>query len=517
MKGLYLNVEGAQERVERLARTIGAPTSIATASHDDLGEVLVDHHPVDWPDGPVLEDPGTDLFAAASGWFVIRGRLGDLEGFARAFAAAVGKGDEAQVVHEVSVGEFVILLVIGGKRYIITDPFGLHGHYFVDDDPFATLAPSPWFIKGERPQDPVAIPIIEARNHLYGNMTLYEGVERLEPGAIITARRAERYFDYGARGEALARVPGLMAEGMIPFSTRRKVIPLSGGLDSRLILAAIGADYGYTFGPHDSGDRPVARRFAHLLKDYWEFSLLDDTYQERYRPALAAMLDGIVLRPYDELLVINRRLHERWPDASVLLDGYAGDVLQRGTLLTYGGVWGNLAKLLPLITTHDFDPMTVLRGRNAALTDEQFEVVARIYREKMDGMDLDDMHKVILFETVHGKGGRIAVQGGIMAGQYFTNVRPLYFPSVFRSFFQEDMADTMNHRTLRALWRTVDPGFADVPTYTGFSPAGNPHLGRAIMLMFKALAKLNVGRAVTYSKELGRTTWVTDEAGPSSR
>ncbi|MDP6627052.1 MAG: hypothetical protein QGG50_04045, partial [Methanopyri archaeon] len=74
MKGLYLNVEGAQERVERLARTIGAPTSIATASHDDLGEVLVDHHPVDWPDGPVLEDPGTDLFAAASGWFVIRGR-----------------------------------------------------------------------------------------------------------------------------------------------------------------------------------------------------------------------------------------------------------------------------------------------------------------------------------------------------------------------------------------------------------------------------------------------------------
>jgi len=513
MKGLYLNVEGARDRVERLARTIGAPSAIVTSSHDDVGDVLVDHHPADWPAGPVFEDPKTDLFAAASGWFVFRGGLGDLEGFARSFAAAAGEDDRAQVVRELSAGEYIVLLVVGGKSYIVTDPFGLHPHYAVNGEPFNTIAPSPHYVKGERPQNPVAIPIIEARNHLYGNMTLYEGIERLEPGAVITGQRTERFFDYGARGEALERVPGLMAETMAPFLTRSKVIPLSGGLDSRLLLAAIGADYGYTFGPYDSGDRPVARRYAHLLKDYWEFSLLDDTYPERYRTALATMLDGIVPHPYEELLVINGRLHERWPDASVLLDGYAGDVLQRGTLLTYGGVWGNLAKLLPFITTHDFDPMTVLRGRNAMLSDDQFEVVARTYREKMDGMDLDDMHKVILFETVHGKGGRIAVQGGIMAGQYFTNVRPLYFPSVFRSFFQEDMVDTLNHRTLRTLWRTLGPEYADMPTYSGYTPSGNAHLGRATMLMFKALARLKVGRAVTYNKNLSRTTWVT---GPSS-
>lgn len=507
MKGLYLNVEGARARVERLARTIGAPTAIATASHDDLGEVLVDHHPADWPGGPVLDDPGTDLFAAASGWFVFRGRLGDLDGFARAFAAAAEKNVEAQVAREVSAGEFVLLLVAGGERYLVTDPFGLHGHYFVDGDTFGTLAPTAAHVKGDRGTDPVPAAIVRKMDRLYGNLTAYTGVERLEPGAIITQTGVERYFDYSAPGGELADVPALLAKGLEPFAGRTRVLPLSGGLDSRLLLAACGAEKGYTFGPADTGDRPVARLFADRFDDYWELSFLELEYPERFQEACRMLLDGTMHAPFNELLVVNARLFERWGDGCVLLDGFCGDVLQRGTYLTCGGVRGSLAKLVPWLTTRDFDPMTVLRGRTAALSDEEFELVARTYRETTGGWTMDDLHKLLLFEIVYGKGTHLTTQGGIMAGQYFTNVRPFFVHEVFRALFSADLADAMNHRTLAAIWSKVPPEYTGPRTYSGYRPTGHPHLGRASMLVHKALARWGLGPTVNYTSELGSVVW----------
>ncbi|MDP7494735.1 MAG: hypothetical protein QGG26_17345 [Candidatus Undinarchaeales archaeon] len=507
MKGLYLNVPKARERIEELDHAIGAPTHLAVASREGLGDVVVNHHPLDWPDGPIREDAASDTFAAACGWFVFRDKLGDLAGFASAFREARERGRELEILADVRAGEFLMLLAIGDERFVITDPFGLRPHFTMDGDPCRCLAPSPWFIKGDRKTDPIAASMLRERHYLYGTMTAYDGVERVEPGSVIGRAGARSYFDYGAPGAPLSGLADAIGGELAAFGERKHILPLSGGLDSRLLLATGDVHYAYTFGPRDTGDRPVARRFAHLVQDHWEFSLLDLTYPKRSREAGTRLLDGICDDPFYELLPINERLFRRGGEACITLDGFCGDVLQRGTYMTYGGVIGSLAKLLPWLTTRDFDPLTVLRRRNAALSDEQFEVVARIFREKMGRPGLDGPQRLTLFELMYGRGVSYIFWGGLVADQFYTNVRAFFLPAAFRTLFSADLAAAAHYRNLRPIWSALPRELTDVATYSGFKPLWNPHVARASMLAHKALAHLGVGRTISYTSELDSVVW----------
>jgi len=510
MKGLFLNVPGAEHAIEALDRLLGTQARIARAHAPALGEIVVNYHPVAWPGGPIVDAADASLFAAASGWFSFRGRIGDLHGFATAFAEASARGERERerVLAEIDAGAFVIIVRAGGVAAIVTDPFGLHPHYFADA-PLSRIAPSPHFLSEGRAALPAGAAILRAKNHLFGNLTAYEGIERLEPGCVITRGGAARYFRYESALYDARRVPETLAAELARFAGAKTILPISGGLDSRLLALAARFDHGYTFGPRDTGDRPVARRFANRFDDYREFSLLDLEYPNAHREAARVIFDGVCEKPFVEILSVYRRLHEAWGGECFFFDGYLGDVLQRATYLTYGGVAGSIAKLFPWITLTRFDPLTILRRRHPALSQESFRAVAAIFESTVGAMPLDGPHKLLLFEILYGRGARYTTNGGsILSGQYWPSVQAFFLPPVFRLLFGQDLASSLLYRTVRDIWRAVPRDAAEVPTYSGFKPHWNEHRSRATMLVVKGLGKAGLyRRAVSYESEIPRVRW----------
>jgi hypothetical protein len=505
MKGLYLNVPGAEPAIAQLDELLGVETAVARAHHVAYPNIVVGYHPEAWPQGPIVDEPG--LFGAASGWLVFRGKLGDLGGFVRAFAEARARGDERRVLSELE-GAYVTVLCLGEETLVVTDPFGLHPHYFADE-PWSQIAPSPHFLKEGRPSVPEHAAILRAENHLFGNLTLYRGIERLEPGAITTRRGVDRWFHYECERRDVREVRDLMRGGIAWFREAKSVLPLSGGLDSRLIALCGSFDYAYTFGPADTGDRPVARRFAGRFREYKEFSLLEIPYAAAVRNSASALFDGVCPRPFLELTAVYQHLNRAW-GGGFFFDGYLGDVLQRGTYLTHGGLRGSLAKLLPSVTLHGFDPLGLLRRRHPTLSAESFALVANLFRKKTADLPLDDPHKAVLFEILYGRGARYTTNGGtVLSGQFWTPVHPFFFVSVFQRLFGQNLEDTVFYRTMRRVWSVLPRSDTEVPTYSGFNPLWNEHRARATMLLVKGMGKTGLyRRSVSFESELPRVRWV---------
>jgi hypothetical protein len=508
MKGLYLGVPDARERAERVATELGTTAHVVEATHPAFGDLVIDHHPVAWPDGPVLRE-GT-LFAAASGWLVHRGRLGDLAGLARAFRDAAAAGRPGEALRGLDAGAFVLLISAGDEAWIVTDPFGLHPHYTTEEGPFRRLAPAPTFVRGDRPRSAVGTTMLQVTSMAFGNLTGFEGVERLEPGAVIGRADRQRWFRYSGDASQLERIPEVIRSGHEPFAASPRVLPLSGGLDSRLILATSGSlDHGYTFGPEATGDRPVARRFRDLFGTYDEFSLLELEYPARLRDLGHELLDGVCSNPFLELLPIYRRVRAQTGDGWFLFDGFLGDALVRGIYLTHAGVRGAIAKLLPPLTMSGFDPVGLMRRRYPGLPDDVFRVVAELFEEKTAGLDLDGPHRMVLFEMLYGRGTRYVVVGGsILSNQYFAAVQPFCYYDVFPRLFAADANETVRYRTMGRVWSRVPARFADAPTSSGYKPTWPPDVARASMLVTRALARKGwLKRAVFYASERKQVHW----------
>ena len=533
MKGLYLNIPDARTRAAHDDNLLEVSAAIVSAVHHG-DEIVVDYHAPDWPEGPLLQDRDHDLTLAASGWFLLRGRPGNLRDLAEGFLLA--REDEARraLLAEITAGAFVILFLHGTERWVATDPFGLHPHYHLVDAPLGMIAPSPCFLaRGVTPaegaRDEALSRAHEQQGHLFGNYTAYRSIQRLPPGALLGPGKDLRYFDYSPPGDSARvdqRIGGVLVERLShvlqQFGPRARILPLSGGLDSRLLLSVGSMDYGYTFGPRDTGDRPVARRFAGHFKDYDEFSFLDLRYPLKVRQAGRRLLDGVCAKPFLELLPAYQRLYRRWgaagegmggPSAAGLgalfLDGYCGDVLQRGTYLTWGGVDGSLAKLIPGLGRRGFDPHRRLDQRYAALEAPVRALLHNTFDRETAAWKLDPLRSVTLFELLYGRGSRYTLNGGtILSGQFFTPVQPFFFPEVFRSLWAIDPADATSYRAMREIWRGLPLELARVRTYSGFVPVWQHDLARATMLVTKALGKKRVWkRAVGYEGELGKVRW----------
>jgi hypothetical protein len=508
MRGLYLNVPGAADKIQTLSRLLGTKFSVVQSKITSNLDLHINYNPMDWPDGPIFFDPANRLVAAGSGWLFYGGKVGNLSEFARAFASAHAKGQAHAVAGKIEAGAFLILVVIGGKPFLITDPFGLHPHYFRSGADPIQLAPAPSFLDSGV-QAPDLVSILSKQNHLFGNCTSYEGIHRLDPGAVIREGETAPYFDYRP-GRFAAR--GLKTELSLfldRFGMRKRLLPISGGLDSRFPLACGRFDFGYTLGPAGTGDRPVARKFRHSFREYKEFSLLDLRYHDRYRRAAEIMFGGLCPRPFVELLPAYSYLQDIFGGECTFCDGFAGDVLQRGLYLTHGGLGGSLAKLFPILTTRRFSPLRLLKARYLALSAREFELLAAEYEQRTRPWDLDPARKFVLFELLYGRGSRHIVNGGtIMSNQYFTSIQPYLAPAVFRTLFALDPLESVTYANLRRIWAVVPRELANVPTYSGFKPVWNPHVSRTVMLVVKGLGKLRLyKRSVSYEDELGRIRW----------
>jgi len=505
MRGLYLDVPRAQERVRALGARLGVRPTIAEI-RDGARSILINHHPLVWPEGPIYQGQG--ILAAASGWLVYDREVGALGKMAEAFAAAMRSGGVFTSLDRLTGGAFLVYLRIDDREFLVTDPFGLHPHYGFEGDRLSRIAPVPSFLdEGPSPRPELAS-MLERQGHLFGNLTAYEGIVRLDPGSIITREDVTPYFDYWKEEGDLTDLLPTLRTVIDLFAGRPKILPLSGGLDSRLLLAAGRFDKGYTFGPAATGDRPVARRFSGHFSEYREFSLLDIPHSEEMCEASGSMFAGVWATAKTPLLGVYRHLHDLWGGDYLFCSGYAGDVLQRGTWLTSGGIQGSLAKLLPALTLRGFDPYRLLRRRYAKLSDREFDWVAAAFDQFLGSTGSNAMKRVVLFEILYGRGSRFIHNGTILASQYFPAFEPFFFPQVFWNLFPKPEDDKLNYRVLKEIWESVPKEFSDVITYSGYKPIWNSHRSRAAMLATKALAKAGVyRRAKAYDSEIPNIRW----------
>ncbi len=504
MKGLYLNVSAAEAQIRRTDDALGVQTEVC--ARDWFGHrVVVGRHAAPDATAPFVELPEERALVAASGWFVKDGRRGTLVEFAQTWRA---RGALA-AAREIDDGSYVIAIVQPDKVILVGDRYGLHPHYVRWEDR-ARVAPFPLAISDGRDSDPILSPLLSKLGFLFGNATSFSGIERVSPGCVRVADDERSYESYSFRESSGANALPLMRSGLQRLLTDDAILPLSGGLDSRFILAALDQviPRGYTFGPSNSGDRPVARGFRDCFGDYWEFSLLDFEYPARVRSRIREMFDGVCPRPFAELGVVYRALAERWGFGSRFLDGYLGDVFSRGTFFKYRGVKGSLAKAFACDVPENFDAVGLLR-RKYRLSPKELEWVVAQYEQYSQRFDVEARRRMVLFQVVYGHGARFALNGGTtISSQYFAPVQPFMLHQVIAELMGIDPGRSVSYEAVRDVWGPTKAMYRSPRTYSGFRPDWNPHLSRLAVLLVKGLGRAGLWRtSVGYESELPLIRW----------
>lgn len=507
MKGIFLRARDTADSVGPIAK-LDLDVEVA---HFDLGSGnrgFVRYEPRDWPQGPVWTDG--DRAILASGWLSYRGKLGDIGALARDWFGP-SQQSVVRALQAIDDGAYALVAIENGSIRIATDPFGLHPHFIRRVDAAWSVAPAPVFLRAGTSQDPDASRILSQLGHLFGDATLFAGVTRVPPGTVWSNVDAVPWFRYAAETASADEILSRLGGALAVHSDRARVLPLSGGLDSRLLLACGEFDAGFTFGPEATGDRPVARKFAGEFDEYDEFSLAEIDARETEQAGVRAMLLGMSRDPLAFLAPVYRRVRDRVGRGVVVADGYLGDLLQRGNYLAPVDVKGAARKLFPVRTLRGWTDESFLRARypDLSLPDfgrlfDDYSTWVRAFRP-----DLPRPWCWTLFEAVRGRGARNALHGGTLTGGlYATIVHPFWSPRVVAAFMGQDPENVVSYRFLRQLWRGVSPTFRDVRTYSGFFPADVGWKSRWRMLATKSLGRLALySRSRSYETEIAKIPW----------
>lgn len=199
-----------------------------------------------------------------------------------------------------------------------------------------------------------------------GDRTWLEGIEVAQPGSWLHATPARawrsRYFrlgfDSGGRsGSEREYVKGLAS--VLQNAVRRRMrpgervaIPLSGGLDSRALLAATSQErppaLTYTFGRDDSYDVVFAARLAGLRGVSHRHFRYDPGYLGKILPRVSWLTEGLI--GFAQVAMSAIYFHDRIAaEADVILYGHCGDCLTGAHLPPSIGVRRSRDRLIELV------------------------------------------------------------------------------------------------------------------------------------------------------------------------
>jgi asparagine synthase (glutamine-hydrolysing) len=278
------------------------------------------------------------------------------EGFANSLLTHYQKNTLAKLLPTVD-GVYVALIYDKQKKQLlfITDRYGLRPFYLCHRNNHLVVAPE---VKCFAHFDTVPISIrrdvidcFMQLEHLLGKHTWLEHVEVAEPATIYTYRwetdrlTTSRYWSWSqisrstlsfdqaadALSESLHRANVIRGEGEFALG-----VALSGGLDSRAILAAVKdlEPTTYTFGLEDSADVKIARRVAALagVKHVYYDMKVDDWLPKRFSGVWKT--DGM-LNMYH--MHYSHLMHEIPKIMDVNLSGFLGDAVIGGSYLSKKG------------------------------------------------------------------------------------------------------------------------------------------------------------------------------------
>lgn len=212
-----------------------------------------------------------------------------------------------------------------------------------------------------RPDRADALSALEAAmaGFVTGRHTLYEGLSQLQAGDLLwhdkrTGKTELRqYYDYQPQKlnrasecsliEQLGKVTDRVIDTVVDYANGRPIwVPLSAGLDSRLILCKLvekgyGNLFAFSYGVPGNDEVKAARAIAGKLGVEWRF--WPDTarhmralYRSPVRAAYWAFGDGLSTLPNLQDFPVLHRLKEGGglPDGVVIVNGQTGDFISGG-------------------------------------------------------------------------------------------------------------------------------------------------------------------------------------------
>ncbi|MFT4924864.1 MAG: hypothetical protein ACI8WB_000948 [Phenylobacterium sp.] len=478
MRGIYLNTDS-----QALATSLRffADNNLVVQEQYQGQQLTLVYNKSDWSTPPVLplgEDQGGGK-VFCSGWFIYNQKRNDLAGL---MADYHEQGED--VFNQISLGVFVLVIITAEQVKVICDAFGVSTHYVRVDANTNThnqglieVAPSVKAFSQLPAINPLLAQTIEAQGHLFGNFTAYDGITRLDPGASVAIKDAKvshhKYFAANFNSpdkERLDDIPQVIEKLVDCWPEQLRTLPISGGLDSRLTLSGQRYQYGYTYGPENSGDRPIARLFADCFNHYEEFEFTTPPLMAQEKPMSDDFYFGVSTW-LPRLMTIYHYSFERCNGSYVLFDGYLGDVLQRGNYIKFGGAKGSILKMFPWLYKLAFSARFILRNRYKAICDEAFELLMTDFHQRTDELAADTYQKVIYYEFIYGRGGRFAINGSnTTAGQMYAPVPFFLATPIFDMLISQNFADTVQYKQVGKIWRKVPKRFREVVADSGISP-----------------------------------------------
>lgn len=231
---------------------------------------------------------------------------------------------------------------------IVNDCYGLRPLYYAKHDGRLLFASEVKAILQDKAFKRVvndeAVADFFAFEHLLGNETLFKGISVLPPASILTCHKdrfsIEHYWDFDYKERTFSE--NYYVEELVKRFKRavrirmqdehRKGLFLSGGLDSRSILAAAGGKlHTFTFGVKGGQEAKIARIVANALGAKNEFFELEQDYIARYAEKAVYLTDGMVNILHFHVISLLDRIRD---GVDIIFDGLSFDRLLGGSFLT---------------------------------------------------------------------------------------------------------------------------------------------------------------------------------------
>lgn len=501
MRGLYINIKN-KKKVYAALEELGIKYNEYTFPDKINDDGFVIYDPQEWDVTPVYQDD--NLFIAVYGWFVYKGCKNNLNQLAKDYIM-----NGFDIFNEIEGGIFTFYFEYKGRSYIVNDLFSLSMHFIKDDDQDFIVAPFPYYIDNKKINNTFMM-IINKQKHLFGNFTGYENIKRLNPGSIY--KTPTSYFSYYLLDDINSK--NFSSEKLIKdfklytnfWDYEERIIPISGGIDSRFMLANSKFKTGYCYGPSTSGDRKVADNFRWAVDEMATFSLKDmEKVTKEQIKLINKIFNGLTSDPLPGLFFAFKNVKSIFPDSVADYDGFLGGVLQREEYVTFGTNEGHIYKLFPKLFYSKIDDTKIrkiIRNRYRNLNENEFRFLYDDFLAKTSSLQMTKLNKWKFYEIFYGRGTRYIIHGGItMKSQFFTVVPMFCFKPIFENFMSLDNLETVSFQSLGKIWKPIDEKFSKLKTDLGYTPAMSPFYARASKLA-NSLIRKRIAKEKDFGDEL---------------
>ncbi|EMV4497043.1 hypothetical protein AAC861_001619 [Vibrio cholerae] len=422
---------------------------------------------------PVIQDGNKTLFV--SGWFINSDyELNNIQKLYNDLSSMTIK----DVVDNIIAGIFIAGYFDGENLSIFCDPFGLTPHYYCCNGDLI-ISPSIMDINKEKVVKKDLDIFLQQQGHLFSKYTKYDNIFKFIPGDHITIAKGNiKYtnngFNINTNNHSVSDVLDLSDKIIKCFPQDSLSVALSAGFDSRLIFLSSEAKYTYTWGQNSSLDVINARALAKKSgAQHLKFDFRENKVSPLSEYVCNYLFDGSVLNYNPQFIENYRYVSNASCEKNIALDGYLGDVLQRGVYMTHAGKKGEILKLFPFVSEYFLDSGSLLNSRYHKVSENLKDLLFEEFEEKTKNvLNVDELQKVTYFEFLYGRGLRYITTASIYMNSLHKTIVPVFASRyIFSVLVTQSSKDTLRYKTFIKIWNSAPKYERGMKSEGFYSPA----------------------------------------------